>query len=767
MISHASPRFRWVYCQLEALRRCFPPSIRKTLEELPATLDETYERALLGIDNEKCEYAERFFQCLAVSVRPLRAIELAEAIVANLKTEAGLTVDAGWRPQDPEEAVLRTCSSLITITEIDGSRVVQFSHFSVKEWLVSGRLSSRGGLSRYHIIPQTAHTTLARICLGVLLQLDKRLDRCSIENFPLAQYAAQHWVEHARFEDVSTHVEQELECLFDPKKPHFAAWVWIYDLHPSRKRSMVTSHPTTPEASPLHYATLCGLLGLVERLVTHRPEDVHTLDENGRTPLHAALYGGHTKVAQFLLSCGASRDAWDDDDWTPMHIASQSGNLDIVQLLLQKGAHLNTQTKGDRQTPLDLALYNGNPQVIRSLLGHGANVNTRDDKDLTPLHIAFQRGDLVASRLLLERGANVNARRTDRQTPLHLASWGGELEFTRLFLHYRANVNARGDRNRTPLLMALGNKELETVRLLLDHGADVTVKGEWDDTPLHLASENGDLEIMSLLLDHEADVDARDSRNRTPLHMALGSANPEIIVQSLLEHGADANAAGIKGRTPLHIASNSGRLEIIRLLLEHSADVNARSEKGSTPLHVASSAGHFEIVQLLLENKADATTRTNDGTTPLHMASRRGWLEVAQLLFEYGADVNAKDEDCWTPLHFAVEYNWDEPKVALWLVEHVEADVNSRDNDGCTPLHCASVKGHHEVVRSLVKRGADPYARDNNDQTPLQLAQERGYCVFEAEDGWGNISDTEWWVVDAQKWRDGSQQEEVDRRTEG
>ena len=733
----SSFRFRWVFCQLETLRRCFPPSIRQTLEELPATLDETYERALLGIDNEKKEYAERFFQCLAVSVRPLRADELAEAIVVNLETEAGPTVDVGWRPQDPEEAVLRTCSSLITITEIDGSRVVQFSHFTVKEWLVSSRLSSRGDLSRYHIIPQTAHATLARICLGVLLQLDNHLDKRSIKNSPLARYAAQHWVEHALFEDVSNCIDREMECLFDPEKPHFAAWVWVYDLDPSRKRSMVTSVPTAPGASPLHYVALCGLLGLAKRLVASRPEDVHALDENGRAPLHAALYGGHTEVARFLLSCGARGDAWDDDDWTPMHIASKSGNLDIVRLLLQEKADLNTQTKGDRQTPLDLALHNGNLQVVRALLEHGANVNTRDGKGLTPLHIAFQRGDVEASRLLLGHGANVNARGTDRQTPLHLASWEGELEFTRLFLDHRANVNARGDRNRTPLLMALGNKELKIVRLLLGEGADVNVKGEWDDTPLHLASENGDLELMSLLLNHRADVDARDSRNRTPLHMALASANPERIVQTLLEHEADANAAGIKGTTPLHMASKSGRLEVVSLLLEHSTDVNARSEDGSTPLHVASSTGHLDIVQLLLENRADAKARTNGGTTPLHMASKRGWLEVAQLLVEYGADVNARDENSWTPLHVAVEYNWDEPKVALWLVECVGADVNSRDIDGCTPLHCASVKENHEVVSSLVAHGADVCARDNNDQ---QLAQEMGYVVFDAEDYRGGMS---------------------------
>jgi hypothetical protein len=147
------------------------------LEELPATLDETYERVLLGIDNEKREYAERFFQCLAVSVRPLRAEELAEAIVVNLNAEAGPTLYAGWRPEDPEEAVLRTCSTLITFTEIDGSRVVQFSHLSVKEFLLSSRLAANASLSIYHFLPQPAHSLFAKICLGVLLQLDKRLDK--------------------------------------------------------------------------------------------------------------------------------------------------------------------------------------------------------------------------------------------------------------------------------------------------------------------------------------------------------------------------------------------------------------------------------------------------------------------------------------------------------------------------------------------------------------------------------------------------------------
>jgi len=69
-------RFRWVYCQLEALRGCcYSQTLRRTLEELPKTLDATYERTLLNIDKGKQKYPCRLFRFSASpfpSVRPLR-----------------------------------------------------------------------------------------------------------------------------------------------------------------------------------------------------------------------------------------------------------------------------------------------------------------------------------------------------------------------------------------------------------------------------------------------------------------------------------------------------------------------------------------------------------------------------------------------------------------------------------------------------------------------------------------------------------------------
>ena len=130
-----SNRFRWAFCQLDTLRRCMPSSIRKALNELPTTLDETYERVLREIPKEKRQHAHRLFQCLVVAIRPLRAEELAELFAIEFDRGAGSSLKEGWRPESPEDAVLSACSTLIAVIENSGSKIVQFSHFSVKEYL--------------------------------------------------------------------------------------------------------------------------------------------------------------------------------------------------------------------------------------------------------------------------------------------------------------------------------------------------------------------------------------------------------------------------------------------------------------------------------------------------------------------------------------------------------------------------------------------------------------------------------------------------------
>src|SRR6267378_366544 len=201
-------RFRWIYCQLEVLRYCLPRNIRRTLNELPHTLDGTYERVLKEIGTTNRDLAHRLLLCLVMAVRPLRVEELAEILALDFDGTEGATpaLDEDWRLEDRQRAVLSTCSSLITAVVDHGSRVIQFSHFSVKEFLTSDRLAKfNGDASHFYIIPEPSHTTLAQACLGVLLQFDGSAHDDEVDGrFPLARYAAEHGVEHAQFGNVSS-----------------------------------------------------------------------------------------------------------------------------------------------------------------------------------------------------------------------------------------------------------------------------------------------------------------------------------------------------------------------------------------------------------------------------------------------------------------------------------------------------------------------------------------------------------------------------------
>src|SRR5260370_41033494 len=142
LVLATSHRFRWVVCQVDCLCSCFPVSIRSVLADLPEGLDETYERALLGIDKQKRKYAHRLFQCLLVSIRPLRVEELAEIFAVQFDGTATPLFNKDFRPADAGEAVLSACTSLIAIIDRDGRQVVQFAHYSVKESLTSHRLAT-------------------------------------------------------------------------------------------------------------------------------------------------------------------------------------------------------------------------------------------------------------------------------------------------------------------------------------------------------------------------------------------------------------------------------------------------------------------------------------------------------------------------------------------------------------------------------------------------------------------------------------------------
>ena len=306
------------------LQDCPQSKVKQTLKELPKDLDETYARMLKSIaQTPSSDDVFRLLQCLSAAIRPLYVEELAEVLALDFDGPQGAPPELkDDKPlKDRKRDVLSICSSLILLVGNDDSGVVQFSHFSVKEFLTSHRLStSEEQLSQFHIDDELAHTTLAQACLGALLRLDG--------SSGLKRYASRHWVEHAQFGTVLSQIANGMRRLFD--EPYFSAWLELHDIDHVIEGSKSADH-----GSPLYYASLCGFYDLAAYIISQHREQVNVGGGHCHFPLVAALYNGHDNVAELLCQHGADVDA-------PQQVASMDGRIDVVRWLLRRktGIHV-------------------------------------------------------------------------------------------------------------------------------------------------------------------------------------------------------------------------------------------------------------------------------------------------------------------------------------------------------------------------------------------------------------------------------------------
>ena len=419
------------------LQHCLPSAIRQTLSELPKTLDETYQRVLNEIGMVDRGLAHRLLQCLTMAIRPLRVEELAEILALDFTVANGATpeLNEDCRSENPQEAVLSICSSLIMVADSGQSRVIQFSHFSVKEFLTSRRLRDFQGED--YIGDEPAHTTLAQACLGTLIRLDGSMGNLQVDHrFPFARYASQHWVEHAQFGKVSSQIEDGLQRLFDSTKPYFVTWLRLYDMDDHWTQF---GNSWAAPGLPLYYASLFGFRDLAEHIIKGHPKQVTATGGRNHSPLAAALYKGHFHVAELLLQHGASINVTGHNNQTPLQAASVGGRSDVARWLLEHGADTHSR-RDDLAAPIHLATANGHLEVIKALLEHKVNIDSVDKDGRTPLHLASYAGKVDIVRLLLDKGANLNAVDNDGRTSLSLAT---TTEVVRL-LEYGASLNEDG-----------------------------------------------------------------------------------------------------------------------------------------------------------------------------------------------------------------------------------------------------------------------------------------------------------------------------------
>lgn len=79
--------------------------------------------------------------------------------------------------------------------------------------------------------------------------------------------------------------------------------------------------------------------------------DIHEVDKNGGTALHAAAVAGHATTVKLLLAAKASIDGTDLMKHTPLFRACEMGHTDVVQTLIDLGARVDMLDQ-DGRSPL-------------------------------------------------------------------------------------------------------------------------------------------------------------------------------------------------------------------------------------------------------------------------------------------------------------------------------------------------------------------------------------------------------------------------------
>lgn len=71
------------------------------------------------------------------------------------------------------------------------------------------------------------------------------------------------------------------------------------------------------------------------------PENVNDIDENGRTPLMAAVYKNLTMTAEVLIKNGADVNAIDSEGASVLYYSAVHGNFESTFLLYESGVKMD------------------------------------------------------------------------------------------------------------------------------------------------------------------------------------------------------------------------------------------------------------------------------------------------------------------------------------------------------------------------------------------------------------------------------------------
>ena len=758
-------------CQFDVLCSCISDKkVQECLDRVPVGLDETYIRILTRLRTDHSidiDMIKKMFLWLVHSLRPLKLIELAEAITLN---ESQDRMDFSAIATDPAD-VLRFSGGLVTTT--DDGNIVGLAHFSIKEFLLSDRIQ-RSPVHEFYAGAGEVQLELTRICLNYIMMNDFCDGQCysmkqlvsRTSKYSFLSYSAHYWVEHYHSlpGSYSESLHEVLLRFFTA--PEYAqnmlAWQQIKGLSFWRQKCEIE-----PVESPIFNAAHYGMTGLVEAMC----QMGYSVNEQGshedKYPILTACYhqkNGPSMIAA-LIAAGANINVC--NHWGNLAyngLLHEPDNWGFLQDLIRQGLDVRLQLNVIAGHPSDPT------QMAGFLLDNGADIDKYENALGTPLQCACLKGNLNVMRLLLDRGAGINYGPGRLGTPLHAAIIGRHENIVRLLLKRGVDVNIEGGVLGSPLQAAAWHGDQSLAQELLLRGSDVNNSGGCYGSALAAAVAQRNSEVTKLLFTYDADPNPGHERcvftlgelrslacdfspkatfhTHQPIIWAIEQNDIELV-RELIERGASLNSMQercpaslkllydpdrpAKGFHPFCCAIYLGFGNIAEFLIARGADPHGGNSCGAI---VAAKRGNIQVFRDLLYASPLLTNRmvilidainvckdkttiqslidliNNNGILPsvdlieplMKDAIRENFRLKVNWLLEKGVSPNTDIRDFGYVLPFAVgEGNID---IARDLMVS-GADVNLGDMRWGTPLFAAFRWKNIDFMRELLRRGAD------------------------------------------------------------
>ncbi|MDG1436506.1 MAG: ankyrin repeat domain-containing protein [Rickettsiaceae bacterium] len=416
----------------------------------------------------------------------------------------------------------------------------------------------------------------------------------------------------------------------------------------------------------------------------------YKIDSYGNTPLIQASYkGDYESILDYIDS--SSIDAVNDQGCSALIVALEVGNKEIASTLIQNGANVNLSTNSIFLTAMELSVSD----MLSLNKSSKLSAQTQDNQGMNE----FIRSWQARCYMMNDKFFPVALSSDHGYSPLRLALEKGYIDIAQIIVDKGGDINAL-TASETPLMWAIKEGNYSIVKWLLGRGADDSSFNEFGYSAIKLANQIADNNIIELLQDESLKCSASK---------IIGQPIAKIIPQ--------------KYAYRLIKAIEVGNLKQIKAFVkEDPGIVNAINRHADSCLLIAVANKQIKVVNYLIDKGAKLGVVGQDDFSPLMLAVSVGSFDIVKILTDSGAQINFYNNSYGvTALMLASSLN--DALIVKFLLEN-KADTEIEDRDGDSPLLLAVSKGYFEVVKLLVKFGANIYFKNKNGHTAIDLAMD-------------------------------------------